>query len=186
MIKFVFLDLDGILVDFNKGVHAAHSRPDVYTISPDNNGLYGLAEIWGIPKKDFWEPTQQPGFWESLDKTPEADDIVNYCCEQYGGGNICILTSPSLHMACIPEKRTWMQKHYPHLAKNMLFGSEKKFLAGPDRMLIDDKNENVDSFSAHGGLGLLYPRPWNRLHSKQMKRFDFLKLLGLQEGPLEK
>ncbi len=178
MIKFVFLDMDGILADFNKGVHAAHNRQDVYVVEPEKAlGVFDLEKLWEISIEDFWKPTQSPGFWESLDKMPEADDIVNYFCAQYGIENVCILTSPSKDKYCIPEKRNWMQRYYPHLAKNMLFGSEKTFLAAPDRMLVDDRNEDVDSFCEHGGLGLLYPRPWNRFHSKQMERFNYGELM---------
>ena len=27
----------------------------------------------------------------------------------------------------------------------------------------DDKNENIDEWEEAGGMGILYPRPWNRL-----------------------
>ncbi len=40
----------------------------------------------------------------------------------------------------------------------------KSLLAGPDTLLIDDKDENITEFRAGGGHGILVPRPWNKLH----------------------
>lgn len=174
MFKCVFLDMDGVLVDFNKGIHAVHNRQDIYQTNFEMaKGKFHLAPLWGISKKEFWEPTLTPGFWESLDKTPEADDIVKH----FQHSEVCILTTPSVDKNCVPEKRNWMRNHYPHLAKNMIFTDVKKFLAGPGRCLLDDKDENVNEFDSNGGFGLILPRPWNRLYMKQMKNFNYSELI---------
>jgi hypothetical protein len=46
----------------------------------------------------------------------------------------------------------------------MIFTAAKKFLAGPDRLLIDDRDRNVEEFVAGGGHAILLPRLHNADH----------------------
>jgi len=46
------------------------------------------------------------------------------------------------------------QKHY-------LIGPAKHFAATPDSLLVDDSEKNIDMWVAWGGVGLLFPCPWN-------------------------
>jgi hypothetical protein len=59
----------------------------------------------------------------------------------------------------------------------------KASVAGPGKILIDDKNENIDEWEAAGGIGILYPRPWNRLAGNPLplEYLRFSLLLALQE-----
>lgn len=159
-----FLDMDGVLVDFVSDMCRVHNRPNPYN-DPINLGKFDMAEIWGMTAEEFWEPTVNPYFWRDMSKLPEADDLVETVLTRFGTSNTCILSSPSQSQYCIPEKRQWLQIHYPRLASNILFGSAKRFLAGPGRFLIDDYDANIIRFAKAGGVGLTYPQPWNRLHA---------------------
>jgi 5'(3')-deoxyribonucleotidase len=157
------LDMDGVVADFVGGVCAAHNRPSPYD-DPSSYGVFDMDKLWGMTSREFWKPCDGESFWDDLQKTPDADDIVSSVVNNFGLENIAILTAPSMSPYCVPGKRRWMKRHYPFLAKNMIFTSAKKFLAGPDRVLIDDRNENIESFRAAGGHGILLPRLWNRLY----------------------
>lgn len=157
-----FLDMDGVLADFNRGVHEAHGRSDVYADNPAALGVFDIETLWGVTAQEFWKPTRRDGFWEGLEKFENADGLVEMLSNHFGVENICILSSPSEDYRCIPEKKAWIKKHYPQLAKNMLFGSAKEFLAGARRFLVDDRDKNIDDFREHGGIGLIYPQLWNR------------------------
>lgn len=156
-----FIDMDGVLVDFVSGVCEAHGRPDPYK-SVDSIGIFDMEELWGITPDEFWKPTLKAGFWESLKKTPEADDLVSTCFRKFGANNCAILTSPSSDPSCVPGKCAWMREHFPILAKTMIFTSAKQFLAHKGSILIDDRDENVDKFEAAGGKAIRFPRIWNR------------------------
>ena len=162
-----FLDMDGVLDDFNAGVHKLHGRSNLYD-NPKFLKLLDIEVVWVIKQEEFWAPIQStPGFWYSLPKTPEADQIVDLVVRNFGVENVCVLSSPAIgDPNCIPEKRAWINKYYPQFSKQMLFGGCKQFLAGPGRVLVDDRDKNIEEFAAAGGWGVTVPRPWNKLYSQ--------------------
>lgn len=162
-VRFCFLDMDGVLADFVGGICRAHGRSTPYD-DPHSYGIFDMEKLWGMSIEEFWSPPKEDlgmEFWSGLAKTPEADQIVELAVRYFGTKNTCILTSPSQHPSCVPGKRVWMKQHYPKLANNILFGSAKRFLAGPDRVLIDDRDKNVEEFKKYGGHAIRVPRAWN-------------------------
>ena len=157
------LDMDGVLVDFMKGICAAHNRPDPYINNPLAYGEFQTEKVWGITPEEFGAPIQGEAleFWTGLDKTPEADKIVRLVCREFGADNVAILTAPSKDAGSVPGKRAWLNRHYPYLSHNVIFTAAKGFLAGPKRILIDDRDKNVQEFKKAGGDAILVPRPWN-------------------------
>jgi 5'(3')-deoxyribonucleotidase len=155
--------MDGVIVDFVGGLLRAHDRPNPYD-NPDNLGKFEIENLWGISPKAFWQPTDHFEFWNKLDKTPEADEIVELVEGYFGVENIAVLTSPSMHPECVPGKRRWIQRYYPELKNQMIFSSAKKFLAGPQRFLIDDRDKNLEDFARYGGISIRVPRPWNEAY----------------------
>jgi len=158
----VYLDMDGVLADFNLAAHAAHGREDCYPGNPSAYGEWHIEKVWGYTPEEFWAPLQRTGFWESIRKTPEADMIVEACLTEVGPGNVAILTSPSLDAFSIPGKRTWISNHFPELTEQMIFTKAKGFVAGPNRILIDDCDRNIDEWSKERGWAIQVPRLWNR------------------------
>ena len=158
----VFVDMDGVIADFVGGVIAAHKR-SVYD-DPAHYGKFDIEKIWGIKVEEFWEPLDSYEFWRGLAKTPEADRIVYIVTKKFGAENVAILTAPSESRFCVPGKRDWIAEHYPVFKNRMIFGSAKEFLAGPDRVLIDDRDKNAEVFEAAGGVSVLVPRLWNKRH----------------------
>lgn len=159
----LFLDMDGVLFNFVKGACIAHNRPNPYD-NFKNRGIFDMDKIWGMTPQEFWKPLSEPGFFENLELEPNAHSLVNMLYGYFSVDNICILSSPSMGVTCVTEKRNAIYKYFKPLAKNMLFGSAKRFLSGdPNRILIDDREENILDWRAHGGTGILYPQPWNGL-----------------------
>lgn len=164
MKKLCFVDMDGVLADFVSAACRAHERPNPYQDAA-HHGVWDLATIWGITPKEVWAPLNGEDFWIDIPKLPLADELVELLLSTFGSDNICVASSPSMSKYCVPGKREWMVRAYPALAKNMLFGSAKQFLAGPNRCLIDDFDGNVDKWKAFGGYGILYPQLWNSGHN---------------------
>jgi 5'(3')-deoxyribonucleotidase len=160
-VRFCFVDMDGVLADFVTGACQAHNRPNPY-LTRNFDAIFNMEKVWNISMEEFWSPLNFDGFWLNLQKLPDADRIINLACALFGTKNVCLLTAPSQDHHCIPEKQAWVQKYYPELKNNMLFGSAKRFLAGEDRVLVDDRDENICNFINHGGNGVLVPQLWNR------------------------
>lgn len=163
--KLCFLDMDGVLVDFVGGASKVHNRETPYT-TEESLGVWEIETLWGISSREFWEPLEYQGFWENLEKTPEADEIVEVVCDKFGVENIAILTALSRSVFCVGEKCKWIKKHYPQFRKSMIFTKAKQFLAGSNRFLIDDKDTNISSFNQAGGWGITVPRLWNAWHDR--------------------
>lgn len=172
MKKRCFLDMDGVLVDFIKGICEAHERDNPYS-DAKNAGSYWLHKIWGISNTKFWEPAQDADFWADLDKTPECDEIISRV-EMVFGENVCLLTAPSLAPGCMEGKREWITRNIPRYRDQFLIGSAKEFCGFPGSYLVDDMEKNIVKFQEAGGNGILFPRPWNRLHEHSDEPLRFL------------
>lgn len=154
-----FLDQDGVIADFVKGACEAHNRPDPY-LDPKNLGIE-LHNVWKMSIEEFLDPCENFKFWSILEKTEEADFIVETVIKHFGVNNVAIATTPSSSGMSITGKRFWMERCYPKLAEGMIFTSNKKMLASEDAVLIDDRDKNIDEFSDSGGRTIIIPRPWN-------------------------
>jgi len=161
MRKLLFLDMDGVIADFNGAIHKAHGRENIY-LDQNNWGKWDIEQVWGISPKEFWALDSRE-FWESVQPTPEAHEIVSLAQQYFDPQDIAILTAPSNDPGCVPGKFSWMQRTFPQFANRMIFTKPgaKKFMGGPGRFLIDDKDSNVDQFEEAGGTGILVPRHWN-------------------------
>jgi 5'(3')-deoxyribonucleotidase len=172
------LDQDGVLADFIGALCKVHGRANPYT-NPASLGHFDTEKLWGISETEFWAPIASNSleFWEGIDKTPEADEIVKLAVLEFGIDNVCILTAPSKDPGSIPGKRAWMARHYPGFEKKMIFAtaSAKKFCSAPGKYLIDDKDSNVDEFDEAGGVGILVPRPWNAEHFLEPRLVEVVK-----------
>ena len=173
-----FLDMDGVIADFMSSLCAAHGKPSPY-VDPVNKGKFDTEKLWGISDTEFWAPVAKNSleFWETIQKTPEADEIVKLAVLEFGIENVAILTAPSKDPGSVPGKRYWIERHYPAFRKRMIFttASAKCFVAGPRKVLIDDKDSNVDEFDEHGGTGILVPRPWNAEHMLERDLVEVIK-----------
>jgi len=157
MFQQIFLDMDGIFVDFDAGVRERY-----------NNDWHPTE--WAIPYrefgttfKEFWDGIDFPGFWRGLPWTEDGKRIRSIIEPM----RPIILTCAVLPYA-MPGKMQWLKKHWPDVIKEkrviITAGHEAKAaVSGPGKILIDDKNENIDEWNEAGGTGILYPRPWNKL-----------------------
>lgn len=181
--KKAMLDLDGVIVDFVKGVCRLYhvDNPYIKPGGPRGDGAWDLLELLKIAEpKSFWNFLGFD-FWANLEKTPEADRIVQTVLRTVGNENVCFLTSPCSAMGCSDGKRAWVHKHYPQIPILLSVCSEenpqppKEFLANGETILIDDCAWNVDTFSGAGGWTYLYPRPWNRRHAAEHAGLCYLE-----------
>lgn len=160
MIKQVLLDLDGVLVDFVKGVCKLHGKENPY-IDDANHGHFDMDKIWGMTPKEFWGPCGY-SFWANLEFHSEAEELLGILADTPGWNSVCILTSPCDTDGCVDGKRDWVKKNLPDFRKRLLIGSAKEFQTnGTNRLLIDDRNENIEKFERNGGWAWTFPRPWN-------------------------
>ncbi len=154
----VFLDLDGVCVDFVSAACRLHgTTPE--QIDWHTCGFY-IADGLGLSRDQFWEPIRQAGsaFWRDLEPYPWLGELL----EAVEGAEVHVCTSPSRDPASLMGKVEWIYRHFPrHLHRQFVLTQQKHLLARPGRFLVDDAEFNAEAWENAGGSPILFPRPWN-------------------------
>lgn len=139
-------------------------RDKIYRDWP--RGAYTVAGGIGVDDKLLWAEIAKAGpeFWETIEEYPWTRELYSLCT------SLCpcvrFLTAPTSDGSCPHGKMTWMQKfsgnkHFRHF----IVTTFKQDCAKWNRILIDDKDQNYDEFTAEGGRVILFPQPWNKNHA---------------------
>ena len=113
----------------------------------------------GLSAQEFWDRVPYE-VWSDCPKSELFDFTIKFAVGFAGESNVFILTSPVDGPGCIEGKISWIEKYWPFPGQYIIT-KHKHLLAGPDRLLIDDSVDNINSFRKGGGIGILFPRPWN-------------------------
>jgi 5'(3')-deoxyribonucleotidase len=160
VIKTVFLDLDGCLVDFIGGACNLYGIDNPYDL-PENLGKWEMYNMIPMKEDEFYRDMDYD-FWRQLHWTEDGKDILDALEEMFGKRNICILSSPCRTDGCLQGKADWIRSEMPQYKRQFLLGNQKHFCAWDGASLVDDSDKNCDEFCAAGGEAILVPRPWNR------------------------
>jgi len=118
--KIVYLDMDGVLADFRKGVGRPNFEKD--------------------PPEMF-----EKGFFRRLPLVPQAKEAVQELLT-HSYIDLYIATKPTTgNLWCATEKFQWVEEHLPQLLKKMLVVCDKGHLNG-DYLIDDDKAQWGEKF----------------------------------------
>lgn len=182
----VFLDMDGVLVDFARPAFKLHGVE--YANYPvgfgwDIIGAINFISPRPISESEFWGKMDEY-FWATLPKTSLCDKLVTAAIGYFGVENVAILTSGgSPEAAC--GKLRWIKHNLP-IGMDVLIGASKHLLAGPSTLLIDDCDAQVDKFRESGGEAILVPRAWNSSRATESTDKYVLKVLDSYHYLLER
>lgn len=170
-----FLDVDELLAAWVQGALRLHELPDPY-IEASSWGNYNIVDLvgWSDRAAEFFEPMTEE-FWAELEPTPFAEDVVGAVIDAFGPDHVCLLTKPVLTAGCETGKRRWIERHFPRFRRQYLIGPPKAMCAGPDALLVDDSDRNVDEFIARGGQAVVFPRLWNRNYALAVDPVGYLR-----------
>lgn len=152
----LFCDLDGVLADFDKGYE------QLTGVHPDH-AEEGAA---------FWEPIDKAGaqFWANLEWMPDGKELWQHI-KQY---NPKLLSAPSRQPSSKEGKHQWVAKYPQEFGNTELILARavaKQKYSGEDKILIDDREKNIDEWRSKGGIGIL--------HKNTKDTLQQLKKLGL-------
>lgn len=154
----VFIDMDGVIVDFVRGAHKFHGIDGVW---PYPRGVWDFVPLTGLSDAEFWEPLGFK-FWSELHWTSDGHRIW----DMVAGHSPAIITTPTLHLECPAGKMQWIRNHLPDMYRRTVITAAKEVCAHPNALLIDDNDQNVDKWRACGGVAILVPRIWNSRHAE--------------------
>ena len=174
MINTVFLDMDGVLVNFRKSVYDAFNKS--WPEHSETAKKWAFWDDWNDVTLEMINIACDKSFWEHLEWTEDGKDILLAIWETFNPEDIYLLTDPVIGNETISGKMLWVDAWLPEYVKRTIITQAPKYLlARPDALLIDDKDENVDGFREAGGKALLVPRPWNRAHLQANQTVEVVK-----------
>lgn len=135
----IYLDMDGVLVNFNKGYY------DLTGIDITNNYLKG---------NKFWNPIHKKGekFWYNLEWLDDGKKLYDYL-EKYKPE---LLSAPSKNISSSIGKQKWVDFNLPGVKLNLCPSNLKYKYSDFNHVLIDDRKDIIDKWNEYGGIGILY------------------------------
>jgi len=135
----VYCDMDGVLVDFERGYNELTGKQ-----TPGVDSTYD--------KNDFWSAITKAGakFWANLNWMSDGQQLWNYI-KQY---NPKLLTAPSREQSSEIGKQEWVDNNLPGTPIIFKQAKDKKDLAEPNAILIDDRKDNIQQWIDAGGVGI--------------------------------
>jgi hypothetical protein len=160
----IYVDMDGVVADFDQRFR------DLAGMGPKEfEEKYGKNAFW-----DFIdEGNNKLVFWVGIPPMSDAKQLIDYVSKY----NYEMLTAPSLKKQSLMGKGLWMKNQtnkglFPSKPKvNYRNASNKKDFAAPNHILIDDREDTINSWNAAGGIGIL--------HTSAANTINQLKKLGL-------
>lgn len=152
----VYLDLDGVIVDFLKKAVEVCKLPLDYTKIDKWSFWSGF-----MSDNEFWDAiSKYDKFWEQLELYSYSQQLVSML---YTIKDIqlffCTSPGPDYHSASGKIKFLRNNDFLQH--NNFVITQHKYLLANRYSLLIDDGYHNFAAFTNHGGLALLWPHVCN-------------------------
>jgi len=132
----LFLDLDGVLADFEGGAVALLHMP-----AHDFQQRHGAGAFW---KK----LANAPDFYGSLALLPDAQELVD-AVEHL---DPIILTGLPIGKWAEPQKRAWVDRYFQGLRVITTLSRQKSTYCEPGDALVDDQDRFAEAWSDAGGL----------------------------------
>jgi predicted kinase len=135
----VYCDMDGVLVDFERGYNDLTGKQ-----TPGVDSTYN--------KDDFWSAITKAGakFWAELNWMSDGQQLWDYI-NQY---NPKLLTAPSREKSSEIGKQEWVNNNLPGTPIIFKQAKDKKDLAESNAILIDDRKDNIQQWIDAGGIGI--------------------------------
>jgi 5'(3')-deoxyribonucleotidase len=153
----VFWDVDGVICDFVRGSFALHG-----VSIPYDDVQWDFDKQLGLTPEEFWKPLGYD-FWRNLPVLEHGRRLLTETIVVVGINNVGLLTSPCQTSGCVEGKLDWIKDHFPYMDRKVLIGAPKYLCAGPNKLLVDDNEGNIEAWRNAGGVGILYPQPWNKM-----------------------
>ena len=147
-VKRIFIDMDGVLADFLRGVE----KPE-YIGHPLTNDDAGHTE-YDLRKEELTNKR----LFANLPPMVDMYDLLAYI--KHTGVKWEILTAAGLvnRDLVVYDKNEWIKRYVdPSVVVTCtMSGSQKAAFAYEGSVLIDDRKKNIDAWESAGGIGILH------------------------------
>ena len=178
----VFLDMDGVLVDFIGGLHRALGvsyDPNKYPYPVSKYEMFEdlcYRTEGRVSMDNLYRACDPAEFWSNLEWDPMGKAIRTAILVEMGSwNNVVICTSPMATPDAWKGKVEWLNRNIPEVKNISITTAPKHLYAKAGHVLIDDKDSNVAQFKEHGGAAFLVPQPWN--NDRELYNTDYIPRL---------
>ena len=150
-INKIFVDMDGVLADFEKGIELPMFL----------NGPFTNKDDYDSRKKEL----SDKGLFAALPPMPGMELLVNYLKNTGIHWEILTASGAINRPVVVRDKTIWVNKHiHPKpIVTSTLRGADKAVYARPSHILIDDRKSNIDAWTKAGGIGILHTTAENTI-----------------------
>lgn len=153
----VYCDMDGVLCDFE-------DRFKEFTgmSCREYENKYGTKAFWDAIGKEGVE------YWSKMNWMDDGKQLWDYIAKY----NPTMLSAPSWDPSSKIGKREWVKENLtPNTDVILVNKKDKQLYAGENKILIDDRTDNISDWKNAGGIGIL--------HKTATQTINELKKLGL-------
>lgn len=161
MNRAIYLDMDGVLADFDAAIRARGVQHD-----PSGHFLHLPRAQWTDAQVAADDAVRaemsKPDFWPALPVMPGARELLAVATSLVGTERVAILTALPRDQAVRDmvdaQKRAWCSTHLG-LAPGYVITclrSEKRNFSGYGRVLVDDLPSNCAEWRGAGGVAIQY------------------------------
>jgi hypothetical protein len=153
----IYCDMDGVLCDFE-------DRFKEFTgmSCREYENKYGTKAFWDAIGKEGVE------YWSKMPWMDDGKELWNYIAKY----NPIMLSAPSWDPSSKIGKYEWVKENLTPDTKVILVNKkDKQLYAGENKILIDDRTDNISDWKNAGGIGIL--------HKTATQTINELKKLGL-------
>lgn len=166
MAKRIFLDIDGVMGDWDNAVlDCMGIKYKAKIESAIENGIQ-LTEMFPDIRKTLDKYTHS--FWKSIKPLPWAHELYKRAFQL---GDVAFLTSsgnfkkrPGYVSDGAKGKVLWVAEHFPD--SRLLITRDKYMCASPQSILIDDTTEKLEKFEDYGGHTFLWPNQYKIMNNR--------------------
>lgn len=135
----IFCDMDGVLTDFEgRFEYFTGISADAYT------EVYGAPSMWRLIDNKIGKK-----YWTGMEWMKGGRDLWKYISKH----KPTILTTPSRDPVSREGKRIWIEDHIEPMPR-FIFSMKKQDYARPNRILIDDRDSNLEAWEQAGGISI--------------------------------
>jgi len=158
----LFVDMDGVLVDFDRGYK------ELTGVETHHADVQGKNEFWNTFKRSLQNhQISEKDYWVNLKWMPDGKELWDYV-KKY---NPTLLSAPSRDPQSRWGKRIWVKNNLPKTPLILAAAEAKKNYATKDSILIDDRISNINDWIKAGGIGIL--------HTSTLTTLEKLKKYGV-------
>ena len=151
----IYCDMDGVLTNFEsrfKSLNPEHLTASQY------QAKYGIDKFWNFIDKETGVK-----FWVGMDWMPDGKELWDYIKDKQP----TLLSAPSRENESRLGKRLWVKNNIPGTKLILASAPKKQNYSGRDKILIDDRPDNIEQWRSKGGVGILHTNTADTLKQLQ-------------------